>query len=52
MEKRLKKAKLATYLNEIIKWVEPEREPIKWPQPQNIIPPIVTRAGSSDTVCE
>jgi hypothetical protein len=50
VEKRLKKAKLATHLNEIIKQVELERKPIKWPQPQNIVLPIVIGAGPSDSI--
>src|SRR6266576_5825888 len=48
IEERFKRAKVATRINDIIERVEPNREPIQWPQPGSVVPMINAGAGPSD----
>ena len=48
IEERFKRAKVATRINDIIERVEPDREPIQWPQPGSVVPTINAGAGPSD----
>ncbi len=48
IEECFKRAKVATRINDIIEQVEPEREPIRWPQPESIVPAINAGAGLSN----
>src|SRR6266566_2402116 len=49
IEERFKRAKVATRINDIIEQVEPDREPIRWPQPGSVVPTINAGAGPNDT---
>ena len=48
IEECFKRAKVATRINDIIERVEPDREPIQWPQPGSVVPTINAGAGPSD----
>ena len=48
IEERFKRAKVATRINDIIERIEPDREPIRWPQPGSVVPTINAGAGPSD----
>src|SRR6266699_4125883 len=48
IEECFKRAKVVTCINDIIEQVEPEQEPIRWPQPGSVVPTINTGAGPSN----
>ena len=48
IEERFKRAKVATRINDIIERIEPDREPIRWPQPGSVVPTINAGAGPND----
>ena len=48
IEERFKRAKVATHINDIIEWVEPDRELIRWPQPGSVVSTINAGAGPDD----
>ena len=48
VEECFKRAKVATWVNDIIEHVELERELIQWPQPGSVVSAINAGAGPSD----